>query len=461
MARAHIIERQVMHVVVTRGELDGIEMNRRLSALCRGSLPRALESVLDRFAPADGDLIVPMLEIDVGTLDLDAVEEQLTAAIVRALGDELGRRMAAEGEGARRLDRPGAVIDALVHFLRSGRLPWWFARGEARLQEVVLAMGREEWGSLRSQGAEIAKVLRGSARSRRRFVRQLSETLRRRVVAAFASEAIGVLDRVIATWRLASARSGRGPEFEAAIWSAAVIGATGAVAVTEESLVASALRLLPDEVRSQQDVLEGLRAAWPAAAIDDAVEGDGSLPRGDAGTSSTDAQDDAELRDGLFVENAGLVLLHPFLPRLFSYLEIADDERVLQPDRAVALLHFIASGSDVAPEYELVLAKILCGVPVDEPVEYDVALTDVERAEAIALLEAVIGHWSALRSTTPDGLRGSFLMRPGKVSVDAKDEWRVQVETRTYDILLDALPWGIAMFRLPWMDRVCRVEWNT
>jgi hypothetical protein len=64
-----------------------------------------------------------------------------------------------------------------------------------------------------------------------------------------------------------------------------------------------------------------------------------------------------------------------------------------------------------------------------------------------------------LRNTSPDGLRGTFLLRPGKVSL-RNDDWLLQVEARTCDILLEQLPWGIGMIKLPWMEKMVWVEWR-
>jgi len=142
------------------------------------------------------------------------------------------------------------------------------------------------------------------------------------------------------------------------------------------------------------------------------------------------------------------------------HLGIATEDRLLQPDRAVCLLHFLATGFPRALEYELTLPKILCNIPLKSPVESDVELTELEKKEAIALLQAVIRHWQALRSTSPDGLRGTFLLRPGKISLRDDGDWLVQIETRSFDILLNELPWGISMIKLPWMPRLLWVQWQ-
>jgi hypothetical protein len=167
-----------------------------------------------------------------------------------------------------------------------------------------------------------------------------------------------------------------------------------------------------------------------------------------------------EAEEGIYIENAGLVLLHPFLPQFFTALEIAAENNLLQPDRALCLLHFLAAGRSFAPEYELILPKILCNIPLATPVESDIVLTDMEKEEATALLEAVIRHWEVLQNTSPDELRGTFFLRSGKVSLRNDGDWLLQVETKAFDILLDHLPWGISMIKLPWMPRILWVEWR-
>ncbi|RXK87840.1 hypothetical protein EST62_05735 [Chlorobaculum sp. 24CR] len=165
-------------------------------------------------------------------------------------------------------------------------------------------------------------------------------------------------------------------------------------------------------------------------------------------------------RRGLYVENAGLVLLHPFLPQFFRALLLAGESELLRPGEALRLLHYLATGLENAPEYDLVLPKILCGLPPTSLVGEAAPLSDQEREESAALLSAVIGHWEALKNTGIDALRESFLKRDGKLTRWHDGGWLLQVESNSFDILLDRLPWGFSMIRLPWMPRMLRVEWR-
>ena len=75
------------------------------------------------------------------------------------------------------------------------------------------------------------------------------------------------------------------------------------------------------------------------------------------------------------------------------------------------------------------------------------------------LLSAVISQWKALGNTSKAGLRENFLQRDGMI-VHVEGRWNLKVEARPFDMLIDQLPWGISMFRHPWMMDTLQVEWR-
>ncbi|MDQ6867409.1 MAG: contractile injection system tape measure protein [Pseudomonadota bacterium] len=232
---------------------------------------------------------------------------------------------------------------------------------------------------------------------------------------------------------------------------------------------------LPSAERQKPALLERITQLWPEALSRDSAPEEKALLNSDPNHETRQFTDemtvqanDAErkeviarvdLEDGVYIGCAGLVLLHPFLPRLFEALGIAAEDKLEQPERALRLLHFLATGQRIASEYELLLPKLLCNVPFEVVVESQIELTTAEEEEAVALLEAVIHHWDALGDTSVDGLRGTFLARPGKLSRRDNGDDLLPVETRSFDILLDRLPWGIGMIQLPWMKKILWVEW--
>lgn len=211
----------------------------------------------------------------------------------------------------------------------------------------------------------------------------------------------------------------------------------------------------------RDELLPVFDTQWPGSALESDVIGRDRNPGGVSTSKSTHHPDNSiSVGDGVYIENAGLVVLHPFLPQFFTALGIAQDEELLDTERALCLLHFLTTGQTTAPEYELILPKILCNVPIASPVAMNVQLTLDELDEAAALLEAVIRHWVALKNTGVDGLRGTFLMRSGKVVRQEDGDWHLTVENKAFDILMDRLPWGIGMIKLPWMERMLWVDWR-
>ena len=106
----------------------------------------------------------------------------------------------------------------------------------------------------------------------------------------------------------------------------------------------------------------------------------------------------------------------------------------------------------------LPLNKLLCGWSLDKPVDRTVKFTARETDQADQLLQAVIEHWAALKRTSVDGLRASFLQRDGLLS-ETENHWLLQVGLMGHDILLERLPWGISMIKLSWMKKMLRVDW--
>ncbi len=179
------------------------------------------------------------------------------------------------------------------------------------------------------------------------------------------------------------------------------------------------------------------------------------------GESKDAAESYWEKEDELFVGNAGLILLHPFLKSFFDELEFLDKKgRIINSKKelAVQALHFLATGSEDFFEGNLIFEKFVCGVPLKIPVPRESLLTKLVKEEAGLLLAETIKHWPALKNTSPGGLRQNFLQRDGKLIKNEK-KYRLLVERKTQDILLERISWNISVVKLPWMENLIHVEW--
>ncbi|MCG8700555.1 MAG: hypothetical protein MI922_21045, partial [Bacteroidales bacterium] len=186
-----------------------------------------------------------------------------------------------------------------------------------------------------------------------------------------------------------------------------------------------------------------------------------SSQKGDSIKESYQVENNYDLNE-LYISNSGLVIIHPFLQSLFNEIGLLSGKDFKNRDsqvRAVHLLQFIANSGDKSPENELVFNKLMCGMPLDMPIEKEIDLLDSEKEQAKIMLKSAIMHWKALKSTSIDGLRDGFFMRDGRL-VKKPQGWFLTVEKKTIDILMNTLPWTISVIKFPWRKDMIHVEWN-
>ncbi len=162
------------------------------------------------------------------------------------------------------------------------------------------------------------------------------------------------------------------------------------------------------------------------------------------------------------LDNAGLVLLYPYLKHLFEHLKWMENNQFRNENRraqAVLLTDYLVYGEqDFVSEHKLVLNKILCGMQSKKALSPLVEIGKQEKKEADKLLISAIKHWSIIKNTSPDGYRHSFLKRDGVLKF-VTESWQLNIERKSYDILLESLPYTISIIQLPWMTNKLKVEW--
>jgi len=164
----------------------------------------------------------------------------------------------------------------------------------------------------------------------------------------------------------------------------------------------------------------------------------------------------------VYISNAGLIIVHPFLIRFFTLSGLVENKKFVDEHArhtATHLLHYLTTKTENPEEHALFLNKILCGIPPETPILKDIKISKAQKETAEGLLQGVIGNWTALKNSSADNLRGSFLIRNGRLL--AEDQvWHLKVEEKAYDILINKLPWGIGMIKLPWMQKTLNTEWK-
>lgn len=172
-----------------------------------------------------------------------------------------------------------------------------------------------------------------------------------------------------------------------------------------------------------------------------------------------------EIKKGeqLYIYNAGLALIWPFVGTLFTKLGYIKDKQFTDKSnqfRAVHLLQYIIDGGDTSPEFVLVFNKLICGMPLSDPLDMFVTLTNQEKKEADQFLESIKNKWKEMKNTSLATFRDSFLKREGTLTFDEKN-WKLKVESKPIDVLLRKLPWGFSLIKFHWIDYIIFVEWTT
>jgi hypothetical protein len=217
----------------------------------------------------------------------------------------------------------------------------------------------------------------------------------------------------------------------------------------------------PTAATSDRPTRVGAESA-PGVSAAPAVDERARPPRGRMAFSMNE---DRAGSDPIYIANAGLVIVAGFLPQLFERLDVLDEsepgKRRVRPDalsRVVHLLQYLVDGRTNAPEPVLCLNKLLCGVALAVPLAREIEMTPRERELCDTLLAAIIDNWTMIHGTSVAGLRETFLQRDGRLERHSVD-WRLHVQRKTVDVLLDHLPWTISVIAHSWMPEPLLVTW--
>lgn len=504
-------------------EVSAVELGRRLSDRVSVLGSQRIPSVIDVVCSEadDSDVVVERidtLELDLGRISLENFDDDLLGKLEAALREALrarsrsagtvGPSAPADAETSLTSSPPGRAGDArelLDGHAWTGNLPWWADTRERDLLALhikhLLAHAPESWLELLREHAD-DRV--GLARLARICDERLFELVLERSGAGSARADLHSLSGLLALVGVPSHRV-----------RASVLGALGLHGSLEPAdLLAAVLRELESEV------VEGLAAKiveqpeLGTAAVRDAIArasarageraaaarinpvsstartmsepGDTSHDDPDPPQTRADARPEpaspsrfprpAQLEppklqlarrralarlDELYIDDAGLVILWPFLERLFTRVELLEkpsfrDE--LAQTKAIALLAYLGLEDPEPREHRLSFAKLLCGRSPEQPCILDAALEPELREECETLLAAVIDHAPVLDAMPIPQFRASFLQRAGVLSVRT-GSWLLAVERQPYDLVLDRFSWSWAWIKLPWMPQPVTVEW--
>jgi hypothetical protein len=475
-----------------------VDIHERVVHLVNESLVFAMEDIISKIVPDDIWLKIENLEFDLGVLDHQNFESQFKTRFLQLLEQKIADIIHSSQHDhkqeavSEKFSAGNKRWKAIVYFLHSGTLPWWWdtsqilfdpleCRNMMELYKYEIVRELKVWQyqshvvkrlinhfSTDFLDELIQLLLPGfNVQDFRLIIKKLkfSGIDRSLTERAVNDEFLNVLFKFIFSDRKFSY-----PELYEAVWQSLILWISSDSSQKYLGTLNKIKSIIPelDQERKYNNnlVFLGLKKLVQSRKlnIDPArKEVHVNLP---SKSPTTDPEKASKTREtegsAIYIENAGLVLLHPYLKTFLNEFGLVDDKKFKDRNAsftAILLLQYLVYGNKIHfQEYHLALNKILCGIPIREPV--DIALPEGldYHHEVNGLLTAVMGHWKALKNTSINGLRETFLQRNGKLS-DQGEFWLLQVEHKPYDILLEALLWGISIVKSPWMKKHLQVEW--
>ena len=451
----------------------------------------ALEKVFDELS-ADNELIrIESLFIDLGELsqevllsgkDLPYIYEKVLLQVREAIRNAAERKI---------FERRSNVTEQWIFYMQNGYLNWNHVKPDENWYRKVL----EEFATGFASVTELRKLIGGDGVALQRIILQHNEIYLRQLVEILTAEKQSALTDFIIDLLLLFNEMGKKfnrpfavtGELKRNIWrkvlkSAAQRNTQKGSNLFLEELVQQLIARNHNE-NEWYNLISGMSPQVPVLRellIDKIGDTAGHRPlvknkkeeaellikSAEEFIEETKIQEDKEpdknIDEGIYVQFAGLILLHPFLAMFFSRLDLVREGQFIDRnshEKALYLLYYLATGSDHPEEYELILPKILLSFPLYEPVIKDIKVNEEEKEEAEQLLREAIQKWTILKNTSPAGLRDGFLQRKGKY-YSKDDKLFLQVETASIDMLLDHLPWNLSIVKLPWSKELLRVEWR-
>jgi hypothetical protein len=301
----------------------------------------------------------------------------------------------------------------------------------------------------------LARIVHRMAPARARFILDLATILAEACRQAAPSAAPGARERWAIVLGLAAESDAADPR---SLASRLIGGLTEAAPDKAQDICERAAQAARQG--GQANLLAALRRTVPAAPPP--RPGAAAKPRPERAAPPPAPEPGAVI----YVRNAGLVLFNPFLPLFFERLGVITEgpdgapriTGVAATSRAVHLLQFLVDGHCDRPEPDLALNKLLSGIPLAAPAMKSIEPSPADEALCAQLTEAVLGHWPALHGTSPAGLRETFLQREGRLRRE-EGRWALEVQRKTVDVLVDQVPWNVAVVYHRWMAEPLHVAW--
>ncbi len=477
----HIIQKQIIEINFDSMD-DPAGLQNRVTEMFYEQLQPRMEVLLDEIFGKDKYASIDKLEIDCGLLNMENWEQEFASQAMLKLKEGLVQVNKKEIDGKGIEEKTAA--ETFFFFLEHGFLPWNKRIKSITELESLLKIDEK-------LVAQLKKLIQQKEKIAERIAYQFSVEFNGKIIAAYTGnrkQETELLSKILK--KIYEPQSGEHSQnrTERQQVDAAILKVFATDNHNKREF--QFFTYLLSKVENNDDLKSEIREIIKKLQLVSEIrysETDENLPeteilktrikpseKPETGTSATLSAIELETinkkqfskstkpDDTIYIDNAGLVLLHPFLPALLGNLKLVKENAwtdTVSQQKAILAMQFLVTGKDETEEFDLVLSKILCGIGIDEVVPTTILPDEETKTECDALLMEVVKYWAVLKNTSIGGLREGFLQRNGKL-LRVDDGWLLRVEQKAIDVLLNHLPWGIGIIKLPWMNEMLFIEWT-
>lgn len=520
MSNRHLIHRQTLELTYSNEEQARKDLP-QWGAQFRSLILPALEEVFDELIPSHRKVRLEKLELDLGRIRRNSTSDELKKLLRDQLIEKIGitpRNLHPSSGLGEKMRYPAGDFDQLIYLIKRGRYPWWVSLSERKsMASLIQQIQKENPSQLRkwllSKPLQSEETLRLSYHLGHKHAQNLLVSTfpdsEKRLIRIFqflrtVERTSGLKDNLLVDFFLkktleqafAKQPSISGPWKE---WLDRQVFNPKEQAPFSPSYLADFLLLLslPIEVRNawtksgekvwstasevflgkkglaennENKALAGAKARFfegiekpiptrkrTATAISPlGKERPLTQEKNQKQTSTNDP-----LEESYQIRNAGLVLAAPYFPYFFEGMGLTQNRKFINEStqhRAVLLTQALLGSTSDLEEGDLVLNKILCGVPIDQPIPLDLALSQLEQEEILNLLDSMAKNWTVLKSTSGKSMAQGFFIRTGMIR-EVDQGYQLEIERNAIDLLVDRLPWTISILKLPWMNQTLFTQW--
>src|SRR4030095_4407186 len=412
---------------------------------------------------------------NLGEFSLESFEHEFTRIFINKFDAIVAEKISQVPKKERAELRLTSDLELIKYFLLNGRLPWWGDEAGLAFEELIR-------GIFKNRLAEISDFFKENYNNNAVWERasyQFNDEILGVIIQLFVElkDAQKLLEEVLekASSDISSYKRVQLPLMEEElkqlrkitsrilVFNATLIFTDSGNTEKIKSILVKILikELVSTDGRTQpgEDIINKLKEISKDLPSED--ESPSVLKDVETSKPAGILKSDKDEEEKLIVRHAGIILLSPYLKTFFTKTGLLNDNIWLSKEaqhRGVFLLKYLSTGITKNFEYQLILEKLLCGIMPEEPVPSEIILNNNEMEESEQLLKSVIENWSALKNTSVQGLRETFLKRDG-VIIKKDINWLLQIERKTVDILLESIPWGFSTIRLPWNEYLIITEW--